>query len=57
VKLYGFAPLPGFLNQTRGRREVQELAGNRWVPSLLLDDGTTIDDSHAIVEWARTNPV
>ncbi len=57
MKLYGFAPLPGFLNQTRGRREVQELTGNRWVPTLLLDDGTAIDDSHAIVEWARTNPV
>ena len=32
VKSYGFAPLPGALNQTRGRREVQELTGNRWVP-------------------------
>jgi hypothetical protein len=56
VKLYGFAPLPGLCNQTRGRREVQELTGNRWVPTLLLVDGTAIDDSHAIVEWARANP-
>ena len=30
---------------TRGRREVQELTGNRWVPTLVLDDGTVIDDS------------
>ena len=56
VKSYGFAPLPGVFNQTRGRREVQELTGNRWVPTLVLDDGTVIDDSHAIVDWARANP-
>ena len=24
IKSYGFAPLPGVFNQTRGRREVQE---------------------------------
>jgi hypothetical protein len=56
VKSYGFAPLPGLFNQTRGRREVQELTGNRWVPTLVLDDGSVIDDSRAIVEWARANP-
>ena len=56
VKSYGFAPLPEALNRTRGRREVQELTGNRWVPTLVLDDGTVIDDSRAIVDWARENP-
>ena len=56
VKSYGFAPLPSVFNQTRGRREVQELTGKRWVPALTLDDGTVIADSHAIVEWARANP-
>jgi glutathione S-transferase len=56
VKSYGFAPLPGVFNRTRGRREVQELTGNRWVPTLVLDDGTVIDDSKAIVAWARENP-
>jgi hypothetical protein len=55
VKSYGFAPLP-LVNQTRGRREVQELTGNRWVPTLQLDDGTVLDGSPAIVEWARANP-
>ena len=49
-------PLPEALNRTRGRREVQELTGNRWVPTLVLDDGTVIDDSKAIVGWARENP-
>jgi hypothetical protein len=53
---YGFAPLPAALNQTRGRREVQELTGNRWVPTLVLDDGTVIDGSKEIVAWAKANP-
>src|ERR1035437_7139462 len=56
IKSYGFAPLPEALNRTRGRREVQELTGNRWVPTLVLDDGTVIDESRAIVEWAGANP-
>jgi hypothetical protein len=56
VKSYGFAPLPAVLNQTSGRREVQELTGNRWVPTLLLDDETVIDGSQKIVDWARANP-
>ena len=50
------APLPGVFNRTRGRREVQELTGNRWVPTLVLDDGTVIDDSHAIIDWAAAHP-
>jgi glutathione S-transferase len=56
VKPYGFALLPGVFNRTRGRRDVQELTGKRWVPALVLDDGTVIQDSHAIVDWARANP-
>jgi hypothetical protein len=56
IKSYGLAPLPAALNNTRGRREVQELTGNRWVPTLVLDDGTVIDDSKNIAAWARANP-
>ena len=56
VKSYGWAVLPGPLNATRGRREVQELTGNRWVPTLVLDDGAVIDGSHEIVAWAKANP-
>ena len=56
VKSYGLGVLPGVFNQTRGRKEVQELTGNRWVPTLVLDDGTVIDDSRAIVDWARSHP-
>jgi hypothetical protein len=55
VRSYGLGVLPGALNQTQGRREVQELTGNRWVPTLVLDDGTAIDGSHAIVDWAQEN--
>ncbi len=56
VLSYGFAPLPGIFNHTSGRRRVEELTGNRWVPTLLLDDGTVIDGSHEIMDWARANP-
>ena len=56
IRSYGFAPLPAALNNTRGRREVQELTGNRWVPTLVLDDGAVIDTSQKIVEWAAANP-
>jgi hypothetical protein len=56
VKSYGLALLPGVLNRTRGRREVRELTGSRWVPTLLLDDGAVVDGSQAIVDWAAANP-
>jgi hypothetical protein len=56
VRSYGMAVLPEIFNRTRGRREVEELTGNRWVPTLVLDDGTVIDGSHEIVDWARENP-
>ena len=56
IKSYGLAPLPRAFNRTRGRREVEELTGNRWVPTLVLDDGTVIDGSHEIADWARENP-
>ena len=58
VKLsYGFAVLPAIFNNSSGRREVQKLTGNRWVPALLLDDGTVIHGSHEIMDWAKANPV
>jgi hypothetical protein len=56
VKSYGLGVLPAVFNRTDGRQRVKELTGNYWVPTLELDDGTVIDDSHAIVEWARANP-
>jgi len=56
VLSYGYGPLPGFLNQTSGRREVQRLTGNRWVPTLVLDDDTVLDGSQEIVDWAHAHP-
>jgi hypothetical protein len=56
IKSYGLAPLPDVFNHTRGRREVEELTGNRWVPTLVLDDGAVIDGSQQIVAWAAANP-
>lgn len=56
IKTYGLGVLPGIFNLTPGRREVQRLTGNRWVPTLKLDDGTVIDGSREIVAWAKANP-
>jgi hypothetical protein len=56
IRSYGLGFLPGVFNRTSGRREVERLSGNRMVPTLALDDGTVIDDSHAIVAWAQANP-
>ena len=38
------------------RRHVKQLTGNYKVPTLVLDDGTVVDTSEAIVEWARAHP-
>jgi hypothetical protein len=56
VRSYGLGWLPEALNRTAGRRRAKELTGNSWVPVLELDDGTAIDGSHAIIEWASTHP-
>ncbi len=56
VKSYGWAALPAALNRTKGRREVERLTGNLWVPVLVLDDGTVIQGSQEIVAWAKAHP-
>jgi hypothetical protein len=56
VRSYGLGILPKVFNLTRGRREVERLTGNRMVPTLVLDDGTVIDGSGEIAEWAAANP-
>jgi Glutathione S-transferase, N-terminal domain len=38
------------------RREVKRLTGNYKVPTLVLDDGTVVDDSKRIIAWAAENP-
>ena len=56
VLSYGLAPLPDVFNKTRGRQEVKELTGKKWVPVLVTDDGETVADSKNIVQWAKAHP-
>jgi hypothetical protein len=56
VKTYGLAALPDVFNRTPGRQKVKELTGNKWVPVLVTDDGTVIQDSRKIIDWARVHP-
>jgi hypothetical protein len=56
IMSYGLGMLPGMFNMTRGRREVKKLTGSYMVPVMVTDDGTVIQDSHKIVDWAKANP-
>jgi len=55
-RCYGSGLLPGVFNFTPGRREVKKLTGDYWVPVLVLDDGSVISGSQAIVKWAQAHP-
>ena len=58
VHARGWAKLPDFLNNSHGRREVREMSGgNDEVPAMVLDDGTFIQGTKKVVDWARANPV
>jgi hypothetical protein len=56
IRSYGWDVLPGFLNQTAGRREAKRLTGEVTVPVLVTDDGEVVYDSKKIVAWARKHP-
>ncbi|HEY3946451.1 MAG TPA: glutathione S-transferase N-terminal domain-containing protein [Solirubrobacteraceae bacterium] len=56
VRSYGLGPLPGIFNFTPGRREVKRLTGNYWVPVMVGDDGTVVQGSKRIAEWAQVHP-
>jgi len=56
VRTYGWGPLGALGNATRGRREVKRLTGNYWVPLLVKDDGSLVQGSREIIEWAKANP-
>jgi hypothetical protein len=56
-KVHGLGIGPRFLNvMTDGRREIEELTGQREVPVLVTDAGEIIQDSAKIVAWATENP-
>lgn len=42
-------------SRARDRAEVERLSGQRAVPILVLDDGSAIAGSDAIVRWAKAN--
>ena len=57
VKVHGLGIGPKMLQVTTdGRREVEEISGQRTVPVLVTDDGEVITESKRIVEWAETHP-
>jgi hypothetical protein len=53
IRSYGSGLLPPIFNSSSGRREVRRLTGNDWVPVLVTDEGTVIQGSKQIVEWAN----
>jgi hypothetical protein len=55
VKARGQEHLPKFL-QLKVRREVHALTGSFFVPVLVLDDGTAINEPAEIVAWAHAHP-
>ena len=55
VRTYGLGVLGEAGNFTSGRQEVKRLTGNYWVPVLVTDDGTVIQGSREIEDWARTH--
>ena len=55
-RAYGLGPLPFLNHLTSGRREVKNLTGNWWVPVMVADDGTVIQGSREIEEWAQAHP-
>jgi glutathione S-transferase len=57
VKVRGLGMGPRFMHlMTDGRREVEEVSGQRAVPVLVADDGEVVTDSRRIVEWAEAHP-
>ena len=57
VKVRGLGAGPRALQWvTSGRREVEELSGQRSVPVLVTDSGEVVADSKRIIEWAEQHP-
>jgi glutathione S-transferase len=42
-------------SRANDRAEVERLSGQRFVPILVLDDGSVISGSGKIVDWARAS--
>ncbi|HSS05446.1 MAG TPA: glutathione S-transferase N-terminal domain-containing protein [Solirubrobacterales bacterium] len=56
-KVYGLGVGPRIFQWTTdGRREVEELSGQRVVPVLVTGEGEVITESARIAEWAVAHP-
>jgi hypothetical protein len=53
IKTYGCFGTDRFW---KSRRAVKEMTGNYKVPTLVLDDGSVVDESQNIVDWAAAHP-
>lgn len=57
VKVRGHGVGPEIFQWTTdGRREVEELSGQKVVPVLVTDDGEVVIQSKRIAEWAKAHP-
>jgi glutathione S-transferase len=57
IKVRGLGIGPGFMHwTTEGRKEVEEISGQKVVPVLVTDAGEVINESKKIVAWAEANP-
>jgi glutathione S-transferase len=57
IKVHGLGVGPRIFEWvTDGRREVEELSGQRVVPVLLTEDDEVLTESARIVEWAAAHP-
>lgn len=57
IKVYGLGVGPRVFHWTTdGRREVEELSGQRVVPVLVTDEGEVVTESARIAEWAAAHP-
>ncbi len=58
IKVRGLGVGPRFLRWTTdGRREVEQLSGQKVVPVLVTDEGDVIVESRPIIEWAQSHSV
>jgi glutathione S-transferase len=57
IRVRGLGVGPRLLRwTTAGRREVEEISGQRVVPVLLTDSGEVVVESTAIAGWAEAHP-
>jgi hypothetical protein len=52
IRTYGCYGTDRFFS---GRRKIKQLTGTYKVPTLVLDDGTIVDESDNIAAWAQAN--